>query len=67
MPIAYFLRRIILSFVAWLAVPCLSTLSHSGTIFEKQKIIEHKMCDLIFSTILSEALLILKITQRYIN
>jgi hypothetical protein len=36
----------------------------NGTLFEK-KVIQHKMCVLIFSTILSETLLKLRIIQRY--
>ena len=41
------LRRIILSSVAWLAVPYFSTLSHKRF---SQKVIKRKMCILIFST-----------------
>ena len=36
----------------------------SGTIFEKKKVTEHKMCVLIFSTILSETFLSLRRTGR---
>jgi hypothetical protein len=43
------MRHIVLSVVASLAPPHISTLSQNGTIFGK-KYIEHKMCVLIFST-----------------
>ena len=36
----------------------------NGTIFEKIRVIEHKMCVLILSTILSEILLIIRRTDR---
>jgi hypothetical protein len=43
------IRHIILSFLAYPALPCFSTLSKKGTIFEKKKI-KHKMRVSIFST-----------------
>ena len=36
----------------------------TGTIFEKKKVIEHKMCVLIFYTTLSETFLILRRNER---
>ena len=42
-------RVIILSSVASLAPPCFSTLSHERRDF-RDAVVEHKMCDLIFST-----------------
>ena len=39
-----------LSSVASPALPCVSTLSHRRHDFRKKKVIEHKMCVLIFST-----------------
>ena len=45
------MRRILLSSVAWPAVQYISTLSHKRYDFrKKKKVIEYKMCVLIFST-----------------
>jgi hypothetical protein len=45
------MRRIILSSVASLALPYFYTLSHKPHDFLKKKVTEHKMWDLVFSTI----------------
>jgi hypothetical protein len=44
------MRRIILSYVACLAEPYFSILLYitNGTIFEKKRVTEHKMCVVIF-------------------
>jgi len=47
-------------------VACFSTLSHKRHDFRKKKVIEAKMCLLIFSKMLSETFLILSRIQRYI-
>jgi TRAP-type C4-dicarboxylate transport system permease small subunit len=54
----------ILSSVASLALPHFSTLLINGTIFGGEKVTEHKMCVLMFSTPLSTAFLILRRIQR---
>jgi hypothetical protein len=57
------MHRITLPSVVCPAVPYLKTLSHKRYDFRK-KVIEHKMCVLIFSKILSELFLILRRIQR---
>jgi hypothetical protein len=56
------MRRIILSSVVCLDLPYLSTLSHKGHKFRERNN-EHKMCVLIFCTLLSETFIILRRTQ----
>jgi hypothetical protein len=60
---AELMHRVLLSSVACLAVPYFFRYFTKGTIFEKN-LIEHKICILIFSTILYETFLILRRTQR---
>jgi hypothetical protein len=57
------MRPFVFSSLAYEALPYLSTLSHKGHDF-REKVIEHEMCVLIFSTILSETFLILRKIQR---
>ena len=57
------MRHIVASFVASLAPPYFSTLSHRRCDF-RVKVTEHEMCVLIFSTTLCKTFLILKIIQR---
>ena len=51
MQIAYFLRRIILSSVACLAIQDFSAITHKRNDFrkKKKKVTEHEMCVFIFS------------------
>ena len=57
------MRRIMLSSVACLALPHFSTLSHNRHDF-REKVIDHKVRVLIFSTILSENFLDLRRNER---
>jgi hypothetical protein len=57
------MRHIWTSFVATLAPPYFWTLSHKRHVFRK-KVIENKMCVLIFSTIVSKTFLIVRRNQR---
>jgi hypothetical protein len=61
------MHRIILSSVASLALPYFSTLSHKRHELQKKKVIEHKLCVLIFFTNLSKTFLILRRIQRDIT
>jgi hypothetical protein len=66
MQIASFLHRVtrILPSVACMALRCFSTLPHKRHDSRGKKSVEHKMCVLIFSTILSETFLILRGVER---
>jgi hypothetical protein len=57
------MRHVILSSAVSLALKYFSTSSHKRHDF-REKVIEYKMCVLIFSTNLSETSLILRIIQR---
>ena len=57
------MRHLKLSSVASPVLPYFSTLSHIRHDFQK-KVTEHKMCVLIFSTILSQTFLIIRRTER---
>jgi hypothetical protein len=59
MQITPFLHQVVLSSVACLAVPQFAYCLVNGTIYG-EKIMEHKMCVLIFPAILSETLFILR-------
>ena len=60
------MHSIILSFVACLALPHLPNTSHKWNNFWK-KVLEHNMCVLIFSTILSETFLIIRNEREIIT
>jgi len=58
------MRCIMLSFVTCLALSHFLTLPHIRHDFQEKKITECKICVLIFSTDLSEKLIILRRTER---
>jgi len=60
------MRRITLLTVTCPAVPYFVTLSHKRHAF-RNKVIEHKMCVLIFSITFSEIFFILRRIQRYVT
>jgi hypothetical protein len=63
MHIPSFMRHVILSSVTSLAPPYFSTLSHKRHDF-REKVIEHEMCVLIFSTTFVSNIFILRRIQR---
>jgi hypothetical protein len=58
------MRLILLTSVAYLPLPYFSTLSHKGHDFQKNKLVEYKICVLIFSITLSQTFLVLRRIQR---
>jgi hypothetical protein len=60
------MRRVIVSSVAFLALPYFSTISHKGHDFRKT-VTEHKMFVLNFSIFFSETFVIIRRNERDIN